>query len=491
MKKLLLLLLLFTVAFVQAGNAQTVHRLICGSPYQDQFYAVDTATGFTVMRTISLVPLTGGANEGVLGVAKNPNSGTIYVVHKQNAAPSRALSKLNTLTGNLTVIGYLGDNFSSITFRGDSLLGVTGDGATTPETLYMIDTATAVPALLTALGNGLDGEVICYNPSNDLIYHWSGNGTVEFETVLPVPPYTVTPISTTTTSGETFGAVYVSPNKFLGSNISSAFNYWNTNGAVGADLGAMPDDVRGMVFISCTRDITGVAAICAGDPTQLTAWNGISYQWYQNGILMAGETNQNLTVTVPGVYNCIVEDACGTDSLAAGINVVSGSYPVVSLSGGPTVCSGSTTPLTGSSGGTSQWYLNGAIIPGATSNVYNATLGGVYNMIKTNLNGCADSAATGLTLTVINCSGVDEKSVLEMLSIYPNPAHDNVNISFGNTNGNRNVRIVDALGKTVLTLMSANTSSVTINTKNWNNGMYLIHISDEDHTITKRLAITK
>jgi hypothetical protein len=57
--------------------------------------------------------------------------------------------------------------------------------------------------------------------------------------------------------------------------------------------------------------------------------------------------------------------------------------------------------LTGTSGGTSQWYLNGSPIVGATSNTYYATAAGVYNMTKTNLNGCSDSAATSITVTVV------------------------------------------------------------------------------------------
>lgn len=489
MKKLLLLLLV--IAGAQTGKTQTVHRLICSTPFADEYYVIDTGAAFNVTRTLSLVPTTGGANDGVNGIAKNPNSGTIYVLHKQVGAPSRALSKLNTLTGDLTIIGYLGDNFSSITFRGDSLLGVTGDGANEPETLFLIDTATAVLDTLTFLGNGDDGEVICYNPSNDLIYHWSGNGTVEFESVMPVPPYTAIPISNTATTGETFGAVYISPNKFLTSNIDAEFNYWGISGVHSANMGLVANAARGMAFISCDRAITGVPTICGGDSTQLTAWEGVSYQWYGNGVLLAGETNQTLTVNTVGVYNCIVEDACGLDSLTTGITVGTGSYPAVALSGGPNVCIGGSTLLTGTSGGSSQWYLNGAVIVGATNNTYSANVGGVYNMVKTNLNGCADSAATGLTLTAIDCSGIDEISDLTMLSVYPNPANDNVHISFGNVNGNRNIRIVDALGKTVVSQSSVNVSVVTINTKNWNNGMYLLRVTDGNETVTKRLVISK
>ncbi len=54
------------------------------------------------------------------------------------------------------------------------LIGVTGDGATTPESLFALNTANASATFLMALGHGLDGETIGFNPVNRLIYHASG-----------------------------------------------------------------------------------------------------------------------------------------------------------------------------------------------------------------------------------------------------------------------------------------------------------------------------
>ena len=102
-------------------------------------------------------------------------------------------------------------------------------------------------------------------------------------------------------------------------------------------------------------------------------------------------TRHNDHVTVTNVNGC---------SATATTTVVVNTLPVVNVSGTSPICAGNTSLLNGTSGGTSQWYLNGVLIPGATSNTYSATLPGVYNMIKTNLNGCFDSAAVGFTLVV-------------------------------------------------------------------------------------------
>lgn len=72
--------------------------------------------------------------------------------------------------------------------------------------------------------------------------------------------------------------------------------------------------------------------------------------------------------------------------------------PIVSIFGTTPICQGDTSLLTGSSGGSSQWYRYGVPIPGATTNTYHATLPGVYNMTKTNLNGCVDSSLTSFVL---------------------------------------------------------------------------------------------
>jgi hypothetical protein len=54
------------------------------------------------------------------------------------------------------------------------LIGVTDDFATTPESLFVLDTANASATFRMSLGHGLDGETIAFNPVNRLIYHASG-----------------------------------------------------------------------------------------------------------------------------------------------------------------------------------------------------------------------------------------------------------------------------------------------------------------------------
>jgi hypothetical protein len=54
------------------------------------------------------------------------------------------------------------------------LVGVTGDGASTPHTLYSLSQSNASATFLMTLGNGDDGEAIGFDPLDGRLYHASG-----------------------------------------------------------------------------------------------------------------------------------------------------------------------------------------------------------------------------------------------------------------------------------------------------------------------------
>ncbi|MFH1321214.1 MAG: PKD domain-containing protein [Bacteroidota bacterium] len=156
----------------------------------------------------------------------------------------------------------------------------------------------------------------------------------------------------------------------------------------------------------CTVIITetGNNPFCAYDSLKLRVSPGTVFQWYQNGVPVPGATDSIYYAQTDGIYNCLITDACGTDSAAAGVIAETNNVPVVNVSPSPTAgyCTGDSVQLTGSSGGTSQWYLNSVTIPGANSFIYYASTPGHYNMTKTNLKNCTDSAVVGVDVTENN-----------------------------------------------------------------------------------------
>jgi hypothetical protein len=141
-----------------------------------------TLAGFTVTGVNSVtVDPTDGSDPAIPVVPGDPddNEDFAYAILKVTGVTGRVLALIDLNTGVARQLGNLGDNFAALTFDASGqLYGITGDGATVPETLYSIDKLTGVKTLKYSMGNGADGEAIAFNPQDSSFYHWSGNGTV-------------------------------------------------------------------------------------------------------------------------------------------------------------------------------------------------------------------------------------------------------------------------------------------------------------------------
>lgn len=159
--------------------------------------------------------------------------------------------------------------------------------------------------------------------------------------------------------------------------------------------------------LTSTASVSPASTVCAGTNVTFSATptGGLptyTYTWAGPNSFTASTANPTLnsiTTAGNGTYTCTITDNCTTTTTVT-VTVTVNTLPVVALSGNSSFCVGDSTLLTGSSGGTSQWYLNGVAIVGSTNNTYMASSAGVYNMTKTNLNGCVDSSASGLTVVI-------------------------------------------------------------------------------------------
>ncbi len=395
-------------------GAQGQALIYGASPFQDSLWAIDTTAGFSVAARMAPT-LAGFTITGINGMAYDPCQHETYVILKVSAVAGRVLAKINLSNGVCTQVGNLGDNFSSLTFdKNGQLYGVTGDGATVPETMYLINKTNGTKTLLTALGNGADGEVICFNPFNGWMFHWSGNGTVIYEKLPIGTTYTPTAINGSLGSGETFGALNLGPNRFMISTINSNLRYVDTLGVVSGPFGSLPDDLRGLVMppsFTFTED-----TICAKQ-TASFVYSGyttdtVFYSWGDGTIdtlVQAGSATH--TYLTPGTRTprVILRNGCNPSDTVMTASLLVLNSPGVTLTPGldTLMCFADTLHLVGTSGGTSQWLQNGAPISGASTNQYNATVSGVYNMVKTNLNGCSDSAAVGISILFGDQPAVD------------------------------------------------------------------------------------
>lgn len=401
-----------TFGFGSEAKAQipSVQHLIWGSsPFQDSLWSIDTTNWQVVNRIGPTLP--GFTITGMTGLAYDPTTYETYIIMKVSAVSGRVLGKINLQTGVCTQVGNLGDNFSSIAFdETGQLWGATGDGATVTESLYKIDKTTGVKTLQYAMGNGADGEVICYNRDDNHMYHWSGNGTVVMEK-WPLNNVTYTPtniVTSGTPGGETFGMLYMGPSKFIVSNISSNLRRLNTSGFYGSVVSNNPDDLRGLVMPPAFAHTN--ASICPLVDTtfigagNLVLFDSVIYHWGDgNTTATAASVNGAFhSYSTGGVYTISIEVDNGNirdtiQTFTVNVNAV----PTVTLSGINTLCPNDTVVISGTAQVTNQWYFNGTPIPSQTSATLAANAPGIYNMLTTNSFGCSDSSQTPFVLTAV------------------------------------------------------------------------------------------
>lgn len=200
------------------------------------------------------------------------------------------------------------------------------------------------------------------------------------------------------TSGSTNCFYYTSlPTNFAGICFTGNFPGGSTSGKI-VNLGipfetVYPDSMQKKLMSKVLRyfnpsptaslNASGPTTFCEGDSLILSAQQdfGYAYQWYKDGNDLPGDTLPSLTITQNGTYAVIVGHN-GTQILSPSIPVTVSPLPVAAISTVDPVsfCAGGNAVLTVSpgSGYTYQWYHDGSMIQGATSDSYSATSQGNY-----------------------------------------------------------------------------------------------------------------
>jgi hypothetical protein len=110
------------------------------------------------------------------------------------------------------------------------------------------------------------------------------------------------------------------------------------------------------------------------------------------------------------------------------------------------------------------------------------------------------SPTYGMSLNTANnmfTLGVDNVAAgITGMSVYPNPAVNNINVTFGLDNSsNVSTTIFDVAGRVVYTVdnqkMNAGTQTVNISVANLTTGIYTVVIGTDKGTVTERFSVTK
>lgn len=142
--------------------------------------------------------------------------------------------------------------------------------------------------------------------------------------------------------------------------------------------------------------------VCVGDNLNLNSSYPSGNQWYLNGDSIIGATGVQHAVTLPGVYTVGVNTGL-CYAFSSPVSVTFGvplSTPTINAQSSTTICAGTSVNLQSTSAPSYQWYRNNVPIVNATSQVYAATLSGVYHCKATSADACESSSSNTIEVFV-------------------------------------------------------------------------------------------
>lgn len=171
------------------------------------------------------------------------------------------------------------------------------------------------------------------------------------------------------------------------------------------------------------NDKESTATMCTGGNVSLSVYNptpgdipsspanypNLTYKWYKDDVLIAGQSGTTLLANAPGVYYAQINyGGCDDENLSSNrVTVVSsngGSAVTINSSLGNPFCSNGTgTVLTATSGNSYKWYKDGTLITGAVNRTYSTNDSGVYT-VEVDFGGCVSSGSINLQSNGFNAS---------------------------------------------------------------------------------------
>ncbi len=160
-------------------------------------------------------------------------------------------------------------------------------------------------------------------------------------------------------------------------------------------------------------------------------------------------------------------------------------------------------PVVGISGLDSLYCSNDAVVTvsgspaggtlagnGITGNTFEPALAGVGTHVITysySDNGCSNLEKINVTVEV--CSGLDERSFLSDLKIYPNPADWELNIECRNSAKDASITFMSVEGKVLFT--APFDSAIRINTTSLPNGVYFVKVYSGENSAVRKVLIQR
>ena len=241
--------------------------------------------------------------------------------------------------------------------------------------------------------------------------------------------------------------------------------------------------------------ITGASDVCVGTSGvaySVTAIpNATGYDWIvPSGVVITSGNNTNTIITdftplsVSGIITVEGTNQCGTGSVSPPFFVTVNPIPAT-----PVVTNIGDT-LQSSSPTGNQWYFEGNIISGATSQDYIASQDGYYWDVVT-INGCSSDTSNHKLIIV---TGIDPHSSAS-INIYPVPNDGKFNVTISTTRNDKiKISVYNSLGIKIYEESDVKVNSSiqkSIDLRPVSDGVYFLIIDNSNNKFVKKIVIDK
>lgn len=225
----------------------------------------------------------------------------------------------------------------------------------------------------------------------------------------------------------------------------------------------------------------GATVFCAGGNVLLVSSIDQNNKWYKDGVVINNANGATYQATAGGSYTVTITNNGITSPQSAGKAVVVNSIPakpVITQNG---------SELVSSAASGNQWYLEGALIAGATTQTFKPAATGNYS-VKATVNGCAGPVSAAYNYLYTATIDLDNNNYI---SLMPNPVIDKAYLKF-EVNGitTLSVQAVNLQGKVVQSWSSL-TSGAALDLRAFPAGAYFILIKSSNGKINYTLKLLK
>lgn len=239
-----------------------------------------------------------------------------------------------------------------------------------------------------------------------------------------------------------------------------------------------------------TVSITGNTSLCPGETVTLTASAADTYLWTPGGA-----TTQSITVSTAGTYFVTVTnmDPCNGTGASSSVTVTALTAPTSTFTYNVPVVNQYQFNNTSTGGTIYAWDFGDLSQSSAQSPTHVYTTSGTYTvtLTVTGSNGCSTTSTQVINVGV----GVQEQGLLNAMTLYPNPANDNMNVEIS-MNDNADVQVVayDLSGQILVNEnknLATGRNILTYDVTAWSNGIYFIRVTSGNSVNTMKVVINR